>query len=99
MALGGTNPKQVGNGVMVSQIASNFSQGGTQFTGRSTDFILMEASFFTVERNNVNTGNASTGYFLTRAGNFSLDSSGNLVTTTGDRVEEHHRFLELALIV
>jgi flagellar hook protein FlgE len=84
--LGGTNPKQMGNGVLVSEIASNFSQGGTQFTGRNTDLMINGEGFFAVERVDVNNGNASTDYYLSRAGNFSLDSSGNLVTSSGNRV-------------
>lgn len=84
--LGGTNPRQIGNGTLVSEIASNFSQGGTQFTGRNTDMMLNGEGFFAVERVDVNNGNASTDYYLSRAGNFSLDSSGNLVTSSGNRV-------------
>jgi flagellar hook protein FlgE len=84
--LGGTNPKQMGNGVLVSEIASNFGQGGTQFTGRNTDMMINGDGFFAVERVDVNNGNASTDYYLSRAGNFTLDSSGNLVTSSGNRV-------------
>jgi flagellar hook protein FlgE len=84
--LGGTNPKQIGNGTLVSEIASNFSQGGTQFTGRNTDLMINGEGFFAVERVDVNNGNASTDYYLTRAGNFTLDSNGNLVTSSGNRV-------------
>lgn len=84
--LGGTNPRQVGNGTLVSEIASNFSQGGTQFTGRNTDLSLNGEGFFAVERIDTNNGNNSTDFFLTRAGNFTLDSTGNLVTSSGNRV-------------
>lgn len=84
--LGGTNPRQVGNGSLVSEIASNWSQGGTQFTGRNTDMMINGEGFFVVERVDVNNGNASTDYYLTRAGNFTLDASGNLVTSSGNRV-------------
>lgn len=84
--LGGTNPKQMGNGVLVSEIASNFGQGGTQFTGRNTDLLINGSGFFAVERVDVNNGNASTDYYLSRAGNFTLDSGGNLVTSSGNRL-------------
>lgn len=84
--LGGTNPMQVGNGTLVSEINQNFGQGGTQFTGRSTDLSLQGSGFFVVQRLDSNTGNNATDYYLTRAGNFSLDSSGNLVTASGDRI-------------
>jgi flagellar hook protein FlgE len=84
--LGGTNPRQTGNGALVSEIASNFSQGGTQFTGRNTDMMMNGEGFFAVERIDSNNGNNSTDYFLTRAGNFTLDSQGNMVTSSGNRL-------------
>lgn len=84
--LGGTNPMQVGNGVLVSGISQNFGQGGTQFTGRGTDLSINGNGFFVVQRLDGNTGNNSTDYYLTRAGNFSLDSAGNLVTASGERI-------------
>src|SRR6478609_1410466 len=71
--LGGTNPMQVGNGALVSEIASNFGQGGTQFTGRSTDVMINGNGFFAVERVDINNPTDTTAYSLTRAGNFSLD--------------------------
>jgi flagellar hook protein FlgE len=83
--LGGTNPMQLGNGALVSEIASNWGQGGTQFTGRNTDLMINGDGFFAVERIDVNNP-LNTDYFLTRAGNFSMDSSGNLVTTSGNRL-------------
>ncbi|MCE3236253.1 MAG: FlgE3 [Vampirovibrio sp.] len=84
--LGGTNPVQIGNGTLVSEIASNFSQGGAQFTGRNTDMLINGEGFFAVERVDSNNGNNSTDFYLTRAGNFTLDSSGNLVTSSGNRL-------------
>jgi flagellar hook protein FlgE len=83
---GGTNPKQLGNGALVSEIASDFGQGGTQFTGRSTDVMINGNGFFAVERVDVNNPTNTTNYSLTRAGNFTLDSGGNLVTSTGSRL-------------
>jgi flagellar hook protein FlgE len=84
--IGGTNPRQIGNGTLVSEIASNFSQGGTSFTGRNTDLMINGEGFFAVERVDANSGNNSTDFFLTRAGNFTLDSTGNLVTSSGNRL-------------
>ncbi|MEB3287715.1 MAG: flagellar hook-basal body complex protein [Vampirovibrionales bacterium] len=83
---GGTNPSQIGNGTLVAEITSNFSQGGAQFTGKSTDLMIQGDGFFAVERVDTNNGNNSTDFYLSRAGNFSLDSSGNLVTSSGNRV-------------
>jgi len=84
--LGGTNPMQVGNGALVSEIASNFAQGGTQFTGRSTDVMIQGNGFFAVERIDINNPADTTGYSLTRSGNFTLDQKGNLVTANGSRL-------------
>jgi len=87
--LGGTNPKQIGNGVLVQSMPADFSQGGTQFTGRSTDMMINGNGFFVVERVDSNAGataGLTSAFFLTRAGNFSLDSLGNMVTASGNRV-------------
>ncbi len=84
--LGGTNPKQIGNGTLVQEISKDFSQGGTQFTGRSTDMMINGNGFFVVERIDNTLGVGGSGFFLTRAGNFSLDSEGNLATPSGQRI-------------
>lgn len=82
--LGGTNPKQVGNGTYLSDIAVNHNQGGTQFTGRNTDLLIQGEGYFVLEQNqDTATGD---GIEFTRAGNFSLDSDGNLVSFNGNRV-------------
>ncbi|MDH4380164.1 MAG: flagellar hook-basal body complex protein [Vampirovibrionales bacterium] len=77
--LGGTNPQQVGSGVMVSDISTNFAQGGTQFTGRNTDLQIAGNGFFSLID-----GNSTK---LTRAGNFTLDSNGNMVAANGMKVQ------------
>lgn len=82
-ATGGTNPKQRGNGVTISDMPVNFAQGGTLFTGRNTDFSISGEGFFTIEEVDQN---GVSGYNLTRAGNFTLDAEGGLVTASGNRV-------------
>ena len=72
---GSGDPIQCGSGVKVSSIETNFSNGSPNTTGVDTDVALQGNGFFVV-----NNGAAS---LLTRAGNFSLDSSGNLVTANG----------------
>ncbi|MGK5115299.1 MULTISPECIES: flagellar hook protein FlgE [unclassified Geodermatophilus] len=72
---GGTNPAQVGLGVKVGGITTNWTQGATQNTGRSTDFMIEGDGFFVVQ--------AGTEQLFTRAGSFSFDASGNLVTNSG----------------
>lgn len=78
---GGINPEQMGAGgaVGVGSIDVNMSQGSIQSTGRNTDLALEGSGFFVVS--------GSQGAFYTRAGNFYLDASGNLVTAQGDIVQ------------
>jgi flagellar hook protein FlgE len=81
---GGSNPIQVGSGAQLSDIALNQNQGGTQFTGRSTDLAISGGGYFLAERADITTGATTT--YLTRAGNFSLDANSNLVTADGGRI-------------
>jgi flagellar hook protein FlgE len=71
----GSNPAQVGLGVKVAGITTNFSQGSQQNTGRSTDFMIQGDGFFVTRAGNEN--------LYTRAGSFDYDGVGNLVTPDG----------------
>src|SRR5687768_13959829 len=73
---GGTNPAQVGLGVKVAAITTNWTQGATQSTGRSTDFMIEGDGFFVTR----GTGDEQ---LFTRAGSFDFDGSGKLVTPDG----------------
>src|SRR6476646_5443132 len=72
---GSGNPIQLGSGTKVSSIDTNFSNGSPSSTGVDTNVALQGNGFFVV-----NNGATS---LLTRAGNFSLDASGNLITANG----------------
>lgn len=76
---GGKNPVQVGVGTQVSSISKNFNTGSATATGKSTDFMIQGAGFFTVESADLKT-------YYTRAGDFSWDNMGNLVTSDGYKV-------------
>lgn len=76
---GGTNPAQVGLGVRLQGIEMNFQQGASQLTGRTTDFAVQGDGLFVV-----NMGGTRE---FTRAGSFSLDANGQLVTPEGGLVE------------
>ncbi|WP_026532249.1 flagellar hook protein FlgE [Arthrobacter sp. H41] len=78
-ALGGTNPAQVGLGVQVAGIITNFAQGSSQATGRSTDMMISGDGFFITQLGNET--------LYTRAGAFSPDAEGRLVTPDGSRVQ------------
>ncbi|KHL02418.1 flagellar hook protein FlgE [Sinomonas humi] len=72
---GGTNPAQVGLGVKVAAITTNFNQGSAESTGKATDMMISGDGFFVT---------SSGGQQLyTRAGSFDFDASGRLVTPDG----------------
>ncbi|MDC7122323.1 flagellar hook protein FlgE [Cellulomonas fimi] len=69
--VGGTNPAQVGLGVRVAGITTNFTQGASQMTGRSTDMMIQGDGFFVVRK--------GTETYYTRAGSFDFDATGQMV--------------------
>lgn len=75
---GSGDPIQVGAGTEVANTETNFSAGTSNSTGLDTDVALQGNGFFVVQNGNEQ--------YLTRDGNFSLDSSGNLITTDGMNV-------------
>ncbi|NUR07131.1 MAG: flagellar hook-basal body complex protein [Nocardioidaceae bacterium] len=76
---GGTNPIQVGLGVQVGGVSTNFGQGSAQITGRATNLMIQGDGFFVIRRNGED--------LFTRAGAFNFDNAGNLVTPDGDVVQ------------
>src|SRR5262249_35966745 len=68
---GGTNPVQVGLGVSVATIASNFQQGGLEATGGDFDLAIQGNGFFVV--------NDGVQDLYTRAGAFAVDKDNFLV--------------------
>lgn len=78
---GDAGSQQVGMGVTTSAITNQFTQGTLASTGRETDLAIVGDDFFTVRD-----ARAGTEY-LTRAGNFHLDTSGHLITSEGLRVQ------------
>lgn len=76
---GGTNPAQVGLGVMVSGITPDFAPGAAQKTGRSLDVMISGDGFFVVQQNGEQ--------LYTRSGAFGLDALGQVVTSGGALVQ------------
>lgn len=76
---GGGNPAQVGLGVQVAGISTNFGQGSTQSTGKATDMMISGNGFFVTKEGNTTT--------LTRSGAFDLDANGRLVSPDGGIVQ------------
>ncbi len=72
---GSKNPMQIGVGMKISSIDTNFGQGMLQSTGMTTDLALEGEGFFVV---NDGSGNA-----YTRAGAFQIDANGYLLAQGG----------------
>ena len=76
---GSSDALQVGVGTKVSGTSSNFSQGSLVPTSNATDMALNGNGFFVVQQGGQQ--------MLTRAGDFQLDASGNLITQNGESVQ------------
>ena len=72
---GSGDPIQRGSGTQIAAIRTDFTSGAANSTGVDTDVALQGNGFFIV-------GEGDSQY-LTRAGSFSTDSSGNLITSNG----------------
>ncbi|WIB79153.1 flagellar hook protein FlgE [Curtobacterium sp. MCPF17_002] len=77
--IGGTNPAQIGLGVQVAGVSTNFAQGSAQATGKATDLMISGDGFFVTRLGN------DTVY--TRAGAFDFDADGRLVSADGKIVQ------------
>ena len=72
---GGVNPTQIGLGVQMGGITTNFTQGSAQNTGRVTDLMIQGDGFFVL--------NKGGEQVYSRAGAFTFDNSGRLVNNQG----------------
>lgn len=70
-------------GVKIGENYTDYTQGSFRVTGNTFDLALTDSGFFAVEFTN-KAGETSTKY--TRAGNFTLNKDGYLVTSDGDYV-------------
>src|SRR4051812_20820687 len=75
---GGTNPNQRGLGASVAAIERDFTTGSIEPTGQPTDLALDGEGFFVVEGKDQR---------FTRDGSFTLNSSNQLVSSSGDFVQ------------
>lgn len=71
---GGQNPQQIGLGVDIASIDTDQTQGSLESTGIGTDLAIDGDGFFRVNDGQQN--------FYTRAGNFTVDEGGNLVSSS-----------------
>jgi flagellar hook protein FlgE len=75
---GGTNASQVGLGVTLAGISTNYTEGTINSTGNDSDLYISGKGYFCVKGND--------GLLLTRDGSFTRDSEGNLVTSSGNKI-------------
>ena len=75
---GGGDPIQIGAGVAVGSQSTLFTPGSIESSGKQTDVAIQGDGFFVVQ------GGGKESY--TRAGDFSIDKTGTLVTTDGQTV-------------
>lgn len=69
---------QVGRGVALESVDTNFQQGSFESTNSPTDLAIGGAGFFILRKPN------TTDIAYTRAGQFSFDKTGNMVDPTGN---------------
>jgi flagellar hook protein FlgE len=75
---GANDPIQVGEGVALGSVTPTFTGGNLEGTGVPTDAAITGNGFFVTEQNGVQS--------FTRAGNFTVDSQGQLTTQDGQLV-------------
>jgi flagellar hook protein FlgE len=76
---GAGDPIQVGAGTSVGSVATNYTNGSLQNTGVSSNAAITGNGFFVTEQSN-----GAVEY--TRAGDFTVNSAGQLVTSSGQTV-------------
>ena len=76
---GAGDPIQMGAGTEIGSVASNFTNGNLQATGIPTDVAITGNGFFITQGPNG-------AYEFTRAGNFTVNAQGDLVSPDGQNV-------------
>jgi flagellar hook protein FlgE len=71
--------QSIGNGVGISSVSQQFSQGGVDFTDRGLDLAISGEGFFTMRDRGVVT--------YSRAGAFGVDRDGNVVNAQNQRLQ------------
>jgi flagellar hook protein FlgE len=75
----GVSNTATGNGVAVSEVAQQFSQGDLETTGNNLDLAVSGNGFFTTSNNGA--------LEYTRDGEFQVNAAGNVVTATGANLQ------------
>ena len=77
----GVSSMQIGLGVGIQSISNLYTQGALSRTSVGTDLAITSAGYFVVK------DPVSSNEYVTRAGDFTVDESGYLVTNSGMRVQ------------
>jgi flagellar hook protein FlgE len=77
--VGGMNPAQVGLGVQLGSIQTNFAQGSAQTTNKASDLMIQGDGFFVMRDGNEQV--------YSRSGAFTLDTDGFLINSDGMYVQ------------
>lgn len=77
--VGGGGSRQQGGGVGLQEIAQNFSQGNISFTDNTLDLAINGGGFFILR--------GEAGNVFTRAGAFGTDQNGNIVNSSGEKLQ------------
>jgi flagellar hook protein FlgE len=77
----GSDSVQVGTGVAITGINNNWTQGALSSNGIPSNLAISGNGFFMVR------DTVSSAQYATRAGDFSVDANGYLVTDSGERVQ------------
>jgi flagellar hook protein FlgE len=83
---GGTDAEQIGLGVRLGSINNVMTGGAVQTTGNPYDVAIQGDGFFRLVADPTTLGGTGASYMYTRAGNFTTDANGDLVTNDGDYV-------------
>jgi flagellar hook protein FlgE len=75
---GGTNPRQIGLGVKVAEIAQDFTQGTIEISSNPLDVAIQGDGFLIVQ--------SGGSQYYTRNGQLKTNQNNEIVTITGDRV-------------
>lgn len=75
---GNGNPIQIGNGVQIDSRSSKFENGNINLTGVDSNMALQGDGFFVIQGKN--------GVSYTRAGDFTVNTKGQICTPQGDLV-------------
>ena len=79
VTFGGTSDTATGNGVRVSSVAQQFTQGSIEFSERALDLAISGQGFFVLQDD--------AGQTYTRAGSFHVDQDGTVVNNKGQNLQ------------